>query len=101
TVLEVIDAPNLFGFAPPSWHETLETLFDWFLVYPAASFAIAFTLCGLRLLRRLWLGGDSAVYLHSPKAFFACWAWFMLLGAVGMPTLAAWSFCYWLGPWWT
>lgn len=81
-----------------SWTETLPYL----LVYPSTYFIIAMLLASIQLMRLRWQGRAPAPLTLIPlksSEFVASWLLLAAIVAVAIPTFAAFSFSFWLGPW--
>jgi hypothetical protein len=81
-----------------SWTETLPYL----MVYPSTYFIIAMLLASIQLMRLRWQGRAPAPLTLIPlksSEFVASWLLLAMILAVAIPTFAAFSFSFWLGPW--
>lgn len=71
-------------------------------VYPSTYFGVAILLMSLRLIRFRWKGRAPAPLVVVPvksRDFVASWLILAAIVGVAVPTLAAFSFSFWLGPW--
>jgi hypothetical protein len=72
------------------------------LVYPDTAFMLAIGTLSLRLARLQWKGerpGALQIMPLSRERFVMAWITFTAILAVSIPTLAAFGFSFWLGPW--
>lgn len=95
--LSWIVSPPLWG-GVGSWSELSETLSYWF-TDSQNLLPLALLLVSIRLLNACRRSQPVAYAVVDVQRFSVLTVLFALLAAVGAPTLAAYSFCSWLGPW--
>jgi len=88
-------------FRPVSFSDILDAQMILILIRPPEVwFAVGLVILGLGLIRKLWLGGElQAAAVDGPSVLVNA-IWLTAIAAVAVPTLAIYSFCSWLGPWW-
>lgn len=85
------------GFTQNAWEGVA-----WLLFQPSAYFMAALLVRGLQLIRLRWHGGAPSPLILVPITlweFVASWLLLAAILAVAVPTFAAFSFSFWLGPW--
>lgn len=107
-ILLVLLAATTLQLAEQIWMALDETLGSWtetlpyLLVYPSTYFIIAMLLASIQLMRLRWQGRAPAPLTLIPlksSEFVASWLLLAMILAVAIPTFAAFSFSFWLGPW--
>ena len=105
-VLTLISVAAVIHIGQEAWHTYWNAFTQgdlaWLLFQPSTYFMAALLVRSLQLMRLRWKGGSPAPLVLVPIALreFVT-SWLLLAGiiAVAIPTFAAFSFSFWLGPW--
>ena len=104
--LTLISVATIIHIGQEAWHTywNASALSDvvWLLFQPTNYFMAALLVRSLQLMRLRWKGTVPAPLTLVPitlREFVISWLLLAGIIAVAIPTFAAFSFSYWLGPW--
>ena len=108
-VLTLISVVAILHIGQEAWHYYGNGLTQnvwegvaWVLFQPSTYFMAALLVRSLQLIRLRWQDGAPAPLILVPitlREIVASWLLLAAILAVAIPTFAAFSFSYWLGPW--
>lgn len=100
SVIAIVDhSVNPTMFVPGGFWRRLGDAVGFYVSMPSSLLMVAMLFAGVDLARRVWKSERAEVPIVNVRQMLLTAALFAFIAAIAAPTLAAYSFCSWLGPW--